>query len=1017
MATYSGEELKGKSSASLQNQNNLQHTYKGSNCRLLQPLQPTGKQRYWPDDVLGAKISWDSWFTTQNREGKQNSATESSCPLVCTRQELWPLQLPDAYQSLLNDSSKAPETSATLLTCDDLAISNRALPSPAGGYQNENDVTSITITNDAEKSINTSTASVQEDNGSMTDLNLDNNDGLKANEQESKMENRRVNGTIKEDSDHETKQAERLSRQWSLGSPSDQEQYSTHREAEPVPLNSINISGYALPHSLQASNTEDNPSESFDLYQAASEGNFDTLISVNDTVERSLNESYNSAIQPRLPHGESSVGDQLFFDYEFGEQETYDPMDIDSNGGCNRGVSPGLEISVSRRARAHPWSSISSTSSSARNSDAYDYSAVKMSNEDFIAACRSCAVEKLRSPSLQVSRTPEPEPAGRDQITESTVTCLDQRVSQQVKSLEYNSQEGEKVLEYDPLGDTLTLEQERHEAARCLDGAILIFQQDPMGRNDWYDHDIFQLHGNTSTLAIEKWYDDSAFLMYGDEFETLVEKLDIDKDESIQPPEQNINKFSDNLTMKDVFKASNTSIHYETAEQTQYYTPKDKEPEQDILSSPTGELDCKIMGMETTAKGRSHMTKHNFSKSEASFRTKSRTKGKTTKNIFAAVQRRNGQLGGRGLNFLTPGRECSWGGGPSRPRPIQPSPVARNSTPSYQVHASNIFGSRGFPMPTAGQGSGSPPSFVPAPDRYQNFYHQPIIPNTGSATPLSFVPNSHLYGSQPQQFPGNNLMNPTVAQTHFNAWGNRVGHGGQMGFPQPPYHGDSSYSPSSDAKDPMPHAQTSAANVQMQHCRMSTPYTPINDSRRTICHIPLKYGQISPGNQSMGSPVSPASQLFGSENSPQYPLGQCYQNESPTATRMLRKNSNASGQVSNPQVKPQQRTLEPLLRPPIDFSLQKPTESTPIKSKLPQLAPKYASREKAVILFRGHKECAKALKTLQDAAQSSPDLNISFAENLEQNPTTITISAPAGKMIRGWVKKLLPHAQIEISMT
>jgi hypothetical protein len=1057
MATYSGEEFKGKSSGSSQNQNSLLHTCKGSNCRLLQPLQPTRKQRYLPDDILGVKVSCDSWSTTKNREGKQNSATESSCPLVSTRQVLPPLQLPEAYQSLLNDSSEVPDISSSLLTRDDLAISGSTLPAQARGCQNENNVATTTITDDSEESIKTSTFPVQEDNGSMTGLNFESKDGLKTTGQESNLDNRRVHGTMKEDSDHETKPAEYLSRQWKPDSPSDQEQYSEFREAESVRRNPINISGYTLPHILQASNTEDNHSESLDLYQAATEGNFDKLISINETVEHSLNEIYSSAIQLPLPHRESSFGDQPFFDYEFGEQETYDPMDIDSNSGYRRGASPGLEIRVNRRARAHTWSSMSSIDSSALNSDANDYSAVKMSNEDFIAACRSCVAEKFRSPSLQASSTPEHEPAGPDQIAEDAVICLDQRVSQQGKSVELDSQEGAKALEYDPLGDTLTLEQEKHEAARCLDGAILIFQQDPTGRKDWYDHDIIQLHENISTLGTDKWHDDFAFLMPGDEFEILVENLDIDKNESIQPPEQNINKFSENLTMKDMSNACNTSIHYETAEQTQYFTPKDKMPEQDIPLSPAGDPNCKIMRLETTPKVRSHVTKHNSSKSEASFMTaqgsheprgsnfddeasnardsrnmapsspeqtvpsqskskkaKSGTKEKTTKNIFAAVQRRNGQLGGRGLNFPIPGREWSWGGGPSRPRPIQPSPMARNSTPSYQVLAPNIVGGS-FPMPTAGQGSGPRPSFVTAPEHHQNFHHQSIIPTTGSAMPLSFVPNSHLYGSQPQQFPGNIPMNPAVAQTHFNAWDNR-GQGGQMGFPHPQYHGGRSYSASSTANNPMQHAQTPAANVQMQHGRMSAPYMPLNHSQRPIGHIPMQYGQISPGNQSVGSPVSPASQLFGSGNSPQYSLGQGHQDESPTANRMLRKNSYATGQTPNPQVNPQLETQAPLLRPRPDFSSRKPSESTPIKSKLPQLAPKYTSREKAVIIFRGHKECAKALQTLQDAAQSSPDLNISFAENLEQNPTTITISAPAGKMIRGWVKKLVPHAHIEMSM-
>jgi hypothetical protein len=39
-----------------------------------------------------------------------------------------------------------------------------------------------------------------------------------------------------------------------------------------------------------------------------------------------------------------------------------------------------------------------------------------------------------------------------------------------------------------------------------------------------------------------------------------------------------------------------------------------------------------------------------------------------------------------------------------------------------------------------------------------------------------------------------------------------------------------------------------------------------------------------------------------------------------------------------------------------------------------------------------------------------------ITETFEDRPTSITVSAPAGAMIRGWVRNLLPHARVDMSM-
>jgi hypothetical protein len=69
-----------------------------------------------------------------------------------------------------------------------------------------------------------------------------------------------------------------------------------------------------------------------------------------------------------------------------------------------------------------------------------------------------------------------------------------------------------------------------------------------------------------------------------------------------------------------------------------------------------------------------------------------------------------------------------------------------------------------------------------------------------------------------------------------------------------------------------------------------------------------------------------------------------------------------------------------------------------------------------VITFRGHKECAKARKVLQDAISAAPEKKILLMETFEVKPTTIVLSGLAGNNIRGWVKKFLPHARVDISM-
>jgi hypothetical protein len=142
-----------------------------------------------------------------------------------------------------------------------------------------------------------------------------------------------------------------------------------------------------------------------------------------------------------------------------------------------------------------------------------------------------------------------------------------------------------------------------------------------------------------------------------------------------------------------------------------------------------------------------------------------------------------------------------------------------------------------------------------------------------------------------------------------------------------------------------------------------------------------------------------------------------YQPETPSRNEKKRKQRATDDGRSPSAISP----LEPLAKRPTNDPLSDPRtprlfDSSPIQFTLPPSSFKFTAREKAVITFRGHKECAKARKVLQDAISAAPEKKILLMETFEVKPTTIVLSGLAGNNIRGWVKKFLPHARVDISM-
>ena len=374
---------------------------------------------------------------------------------------------------------------------------------------------------------------------------------------------------------------------------------------------------------------------------------------------------------------------------------------------------------------------------------------------------------------------------------------------------------------------------------------------------------------------------------------------------------------------------------------------------------------------------------------------------KTTKNVFAVVEDRREQLEGQSSN-ASPTGSGNWEGTPPRLRPLEPSPLEGYGTGGPRYGAGGIIQSPGTPTHSGRRESRLSSSFGLAQQNPPSFIPQPIapkpLPTIGMFYPKS-NPNAQV--QQPQPFSGNRQHGSPVSTHNFDMWGNRIGRGEHFGFSQPENRaaGQTSYP---------------VANTPMQYSMQPPPQRHMEYHQAYTANMQMHHGPTSPGNRSSDSTISAASQL---NTSPAFPR-QGYQPETPSKNEKMRNQMPSSdgpspSPLSAPGLPGQLSMNNPLSDPRTPRSF----DSTPIKFNLPSSASKSAAREKAVITFRGHKECAKAQKVLEDAATASPEKRIVFTETFNDRPTTITLSAPAGNNIRGWVKTLLPYARVEISMT
>jgi hypothetical protein len=376
-----------------------------------------------------------------------------------------------------------------------------------------------------------------------------------------------------------------------------------------------------------------------------------------------------------------------------------------------------------------------------------------------------------------------------------------------------------------------------------------------------------------------------------------------------------------------------------------------------------------------------------------------RSEEKTTKNVFAVVEDRLEQVERRSP-MAPPSGTANWRGPPPSPRPLQPPPIGGYPTREPQYYVENAYGSPDTPKPSSGGRSISTSSFVPAPLHNQSMIPQSTAPNLGP-TMGTFYPNPDSYGQQPHQLCGNEQYDFTASYV-VDIWGNRVGDSEQMGYSQ----ASSNVGPG--------HSSHFVANNRTQHAMQQSVQGPIEHHHRYTGDMQLHRSQVSFGNRSSDSTISETSRPNSSQGLPRL----VHQPETPSKGGEISEQIlSGSGHSPISSMNLGQRVNSSVTRFRSDPSTLGIFDSTPIKFNLPPPASKSAAREKAVVTFRGHKECAKAHKVLEYAAKATPEKKIMFTETFEDKPTTIILSGPAGNNIRGWVKKLLPYAQVEMSMT
>jgi hypothetical protein len=844
--------------------------------------------------------------------------------------------------------------------------------------------------------------------------------------------------------------------QWQPNTPQHEEMFSSFARAVSTRQSSLDPSRYTLSKDREVSNIKTPVKEgAFShgaksgvldldaLKQAVLKGEFDEIIAARETNAEDLfggnnRRSFDSKdafrfgdFRDGFPREESRSSDN-----GPRNQLTSDPMDIDHEATVTH-------IEEIRMISNNPHK-VQSPSSFQHSSPPSNSS--PQSTEELIAAGRRYLAQKYGTPSPQSQNSSEPGSASSSQLTPDMMRWLDRNMAKRMSETEA---EGPKAPDYDPFSGNLTAEQEEFEARRCLKAAKSIFGHAISGKQfeaqsetwDWDEEDYIQpyepyehfseLSDELIMEEIDKMPDTIIDTPRSEDCITQDDGASLDIIMDSQLPEDWIvkdvntkpksvyNQPSEDYMMEDIGSTSDMSIDNHRAKRSKTFAGEDAIFEPALQPTPVGEPGRNFTRFVITPKiNRTGIDHGCTTKSEASSVTatesprtigeldsdnevsfirssplqpqsnvrkrvtrplkstyvKSGTKdNKTTKKIFAVVESKNESIGGQSLYSPTPRSNSSGGEGP-RPRPIQPMqpmPAAGYPTYGYQGYAPNISGASGFT--TTAENSGVPSTVVPPMQHSREHANMPVMTSHGSSwgqMTQNFSPGAQY----PQQFSGNNVPGFVSPNNYFEGRSNRGGRGGPMGFPGYNYQGGHSRSPHS-------------------------------------------FGGISthsPHNPNTGSPLTPTSQFFDSMNSPQFSPIQGYQNQSPTAHRLYRRKSSSRaafhGHFQLPGNPPLPHTQPRANSPTI-------IDCTPIQLNFPPSASKTVSRERAVISFQGHGEREQALAYLQNAAKSTPEgQHMMFMEDFDASSRAITISAPAGRMVRGWVKKFLPYADVEISM-
>lgn len=379
---------------------------------------------------------------------------------------------------------------------------------------------------------------------------------------------------------------------------------------------------------------------------------------------------------------------------------------------------------------------------------------------------------------------------------------------------------------------------------------------------------------------------------------------------------------------------------------------------------------------------------------------------KSTKKVFGVVKGRLEQIEGRGSESSQSGLN-SFDTSLFNPRPLLPSPVEATSPHSSQYDTRELVRSPVTPTPLGPRGCQPRSNAISSPQNYRSFGPNPPAPPPAMGT---FYPIPIPHAQQSPHFTSNNYHAHAGAVYHFGACDNRIGSGVQTGFAQsvnngPDYGSNHHSSTQHHMQNHTQYHMQHPIHYSMQHSiQRHVEYQQMYGNNGYTHHT-----QVSPGNWSSDSTISMISQLNTNPGLP----AQSYQPETPSKRGTTSQTEPPSGNPVSGQWAPRQ---QPVKKSPLsDGRTTHPFDNTPIRLNLPPSS-KSTTREKAIVRFKKHKDCAKIEKILQDAAKAAPEKKIMFTETFDSKPTKIILSAPAGSNIRGWVVSLAPEAFVEMSM-